>query len=142
MKRAHRVVLAIDASINLLLGLILVLAPAGTIRILGLPDAGTCFYTTVLGSVLVGIGIALLLSLKSLAGLGLLGAIAINLCGAVAVAVWLVLTPSRVSDHGRVVLWSLVVAVLGIAIAELLARPWRQSGTGESQRQKIRGTYL
>lgn len=129
MKRKHRVLLGIDASVNLLLGLILVLAPAGAIRILGLPNAGTYFYTTVLGSVLIGIGIALLLSLKSFAGLGLLGAIVINLCGAAAAAVWLLLAPSWVSDRGRAVLWLAVVVVFGIAIVELLAKPWRPSGS-------------
>ncbi len=50
------ILLTADAVVNLVLGSVLVLAPAGVIEFFGLPAAGNYFYTSVLGAVLVGIG--------------------------------------------------------------------------------------
>ena len=125
MDKTRRTILAIDAVINLLLGSALVLGPAGLIGLLGLPDGGEFFYTTVLGAVLIGIGIALLLAVRSYSGLGLLGAIAINLCGSMAVGLWLLLGPEALSSRGVAVLWAVAVGVFGMAVAELMAKPWR-----------------
>jgi hypothetical protein len=108
--------------VNLILGFVLILVPAGIARILCLPGAGSYFYAVVLGAVLIGIGVALLLSLSSPGGLGLRGAIAINLCGAAAVAVWLILTPVTLCPRGLVILWAVVAIVLGIGILELWER--------------------
>ena len=77
----QRVLLLIDAFVNLFLGAALVLAPAGVIEFFGLPAASNYFYTTVLGAVLFGIGLALMLSLRALDGLGLVGAIATTFAG-------------------------------------------------------------
>ena len=82
MTSRHRLLLALDAAVNLLLGAILLLFPAGLIALLGLPATDTHFYTSILGGVLFGIGLALLLELRGgsarIRGLGLGGAIAIN----------------------------------------------------------------
>jgi hypothetical protein len=126
--RNQRILLVVDALVNLFLGAALVLAPTGVIEFLGLPAVDNFFYTTVLGAVLVGIGLSLMFSLRSLSGLGLVGAIAINLCGATAVAGWLLLSPGIVSKRGALVLWTVTVVVYAIAIFELAAKPW---GTGE-----------
>ena len=121
-KQVHGLLLIIDAVINLLLGVGLLLAPLGTVSLLGLPDTGSYFYSTILGAVLVGIAIALVLSSRSMAGLGLSGAIAINICGATAVIVWLITSPGVLSPLGSGVLWLVALIVLGIGVAELVSK--------------------
>jgi hypothetical protein len=127
MAKTHRSLLVIDGFVNLLLGLVLVLGPTGLIGMLGLPGGGEFFYTTVLGAVLIGIGIALLLSLKEYSGLGLLGAIAVNLCGSTAVALWLLVGPRSISPLGAALLWTVAIGVFVIAVAELATKPWAKT---------------
>lgn len=122
MKGSHKTLLVIDAVVNLFLGILLLLAPIGLIDILGLPAISNTFYTTVLAGVLVGIGIALLLSLRCNDGLGLLGAIVINLCGSSALAAWLLINPDQVSKQGSIILAGIVILVLGLGLLELYAR--------------------
>ena len=85
MESKHKTLLLIDGVINLVLGILLLLFPAGIVKLLGLPYTNTNFYPGILGAVLFGIGIALLIerygALKNIRGLGLEGAIAINFCG-------------------------------------------------------------
>ena len=120
-QRTNRL-LALDAAINLVLGLCLLVLPRATIAALGLPQTGTLFYVALLGAVLTGIAIALWLERGGLGrGLGLPGAIAINLLGAGTVAVWLVRDPFDMPLRGYVVLWAVVVLVLGTAALELRA---------------------
>ncbi len=54
------VLLAIDAAINLVLGILLVFLPPSLVSLLGVPDAPR-FYSSVLGAVLLSIGLALML---------------------------------------------------------------------------------
>ena len=49
--------LVVDATINLLLGLLLVAFPAGLVEALGIPQAEPAFYPSILGAVLIGIGV-------------------------------------------------------------------------------------
>ncbi len=132
MNARRGVLLAVDGVVNLLLGLVLLLYPFGFDRLLGLPRPHGYFYTALLGAVLVGIGLALLMEWRGAAvrgkGLGLAGAIAINLCGGTALLVWLVAVPLDIPSRGHTVLWLAALAVLGIGIAELLAKPWRADG--------------
>lgn len=58
-ERHHRYLLAVDAAINAVLGLCLLAIPGWTISFFGLPKPGSYFYASVLGAVLLGIGIAL-----------------------------------------------------------------------------------
>ncbi len=78
-------VLLLDAFINVVLGLLLATFPTSLVQILGVPTTDTRFYTSVLGAILLGIGFALLIEYgrkpAQAPGLGLSGAIAINLCG-------------------------------------------------------------
>ena len=60
MSKRTKTLLTIDAIVNLLLGLILLLFPLGMADMLGAPDAGDGFYATMLGAVLFGIGLGLL----------------------------------------------------------------------------------
>ena len=56
-----RRLLLLDGLINLGLGALLVVFPDALVQALGVPPADTRFYPSVLGAVLLGIGIALLL---------------------------------------------------------------------------------
>lgn len=76
-----------------------------------------------MGGVLVGIGIALLIECfrgpSGLGGLGLGGAIAINLCGGLVLAAWLILGKLSIPLRGKVFLWALVFILLFISVVEL-----------------------
>jgi hypothetical protein len=129
MKYRHKVLLFIDGIVNLLLGIILLFFPAGLIDVLGLPPTNTYFYASILGAVIFGIGVALLLELygfpKRVRGLGLGGAIAINLCGGGALVVWLVAVPLAIPLRGQIILWIVAALVLIIGVVELVARTWK-----------------
>jgi hypothetical protein len=122
----NRGLLAVDCVINLLLGGLLLLTPAGIAEVLGLPATGVGFYPTILGAVLFGIGLALAVetgrSPASAQGLGLTGAIAINLCGGLALLAWLLFGDLQIALRGQVVLWTICVLVLAISVAELYQR--------------------
>lgn len=122
---AHGRLLIVDAAINLALGAVLLLAPMGSLPLLGVPTPTTFLFTSVLGGVLVGIGGALLVSARGLEGLGLAGAIVINVCGAVALVGWLVLADDALEPRATVTLWAIAILVLAVAALEMSARPWR-----------------
>ena len=128
MKKIHKILLTIDGIINLVLGILLLLFPLGTAELLGVPKSNLNFYPTILGAVIFGIGIALLIERfgvsRNIRGLGLGGAIAINLCGAIALLIWLVSTPFNIPPRGHVILWSIVIIVLLVGIVEIFARSW------------------
>jgi hypothetical protein len=116
----ERRLLLADAVVNLVLGALLVAYPQRLVEALGLPEVRTAFYPSILGAVLFGIGIALLLPHRGGArGLGLDGAIAINLCGAGVLAGWLVVRPGTFSGTGKATLWVVAVLVIGIGAAQL-----------------------
>ena len=129
MNKNQRALLWIDAIVNLILGLLLLLFPAGMLDLLGLPTVLHYFYTTILGAIIFGIGIALLIDLfgaaHGLRGLGLGGAIVINLCGGGALLVWLLFRPFDQPVRGYIVLWSVAIIVLGIGIVELVTKSWK-----------------
>jgi hypothetical protein len=124
MRARHKLLLVIDAGVNLLLGGLLLLFPLGIAARLGLPPADSAFYPVILGGVLFGIGLALLLEAfgegRGLRGLGMAGAIAINFCGAGVLAVWLVAVPSTLPLRGQLLLWTIAVGVLAIGLIEWL----------------------
>jgi hypothetical protein len=114
-----------DAAINLILGVLLMAFPTKLIKALGVPMADPSFYPTILGGVLFGIGLALLIECyrKSgrFVGLGLGGAIAINLCGGLVLAAWLLSDKLILPLRGQIFLWSLVVLLVGISLLEGLS---------------------
>jgi hypothetical protein len=88
-----------------------------------MPAVATTFFPNVLGGVLFGIGVALLLAWRGGAqGLGLDGAIAINLCGAGVVVGWLLIAPQAIPPRGRITLWVIALLVIGIALVEMRHR--------------------
>ena len=129
MQPKHKTFLLIDGIVNLILGILLLLFPLGIAEILGVPQAASNFYPTILGGVIFGIGIALLLEaygqLRGIRGLGLGGAIVINICGAGILALWLIFAPLNIPLRGLIILWVAAVVVLGIGIIEVLAKTWR-----------------
>ena len=128
--------LAWDAAINLVLGMLLVAFPAGVVRALGVPETEEVFYPSILGAVLFGIGIALAVEYRGVrsgrrvvGGLGLLGAVAINLCGGVVLAAWLLFGSLQLPMRGTVFLWGLVLVLVALSGAEL----WHELRKGDDR---------
>ena len=124
-----RRLLFLDAVINLVLGVLLILAvlfPTKITRFLGVPEIVGGFYASILGAVLVGIAIALIIEARrdpssSFVGLGLGGAVSINLCGGILLSVWLVFGDLQLPLRGLVFLWLLALLLIVISVAELFA---------------------
>jgi hypothetical protein len=118
--------LVTDAIINLLLGAVLLIFHTPLINALGVPDTGTAFYPSILGAVLIGIGLALLWECfrgpSRATGLGLAGAVCINLCGAIALAAWLAAGTLQLPLRGSFLLWGLVGLLAVISAVESAAR--------------------
>jgi len=129
MNKKHQFLLTIDGIANISLGLILLLLPFGLDELLGLPQSTTYFYSTILGTVILGIGIALLIErfgfVKNIRGLGIAGAIVINYCGGLTLLIWLLFFPLDIPLHGYIILWIVAVAVLFIGIAETITKSWK-----------------
>lgn len=119
----------VDSFINLALGILLLFFPTFIIQALYLPTAENNFYINILGAVLFGIGIALLLERFNnpllVSGLGVTGAIAINLCGAGALIAWLLFGNLDLSLSGSIFLWGIALIVLGIAIIKIYSESWK-----------------
>ena len=128
MEKKHEVLLTVDGVINLVLGLLLILFPLGIAEIFGVLRTNSDFYPTILGGVIFGIGIALLIERygfrKGVRGLGLGGAIAINLCGSLVLIVWLLSAPPEIPVRGHAILWSIAIIVFGVGIIEAFAKSW------------------
>jgi hypothetical protein len=128
MRSVHKTLLFIDGLVNMLLGFLLLLFPAGVIRALGLPPTNTSFYPSLLGAVLFGIGLALFLELAGrglrFRGLGLGGAIVINFLAVAVLFYWLLFGRLAIPAKGRIILWGVTIVVLVIGLVELARRSW------------------
>lgn len=101
-------------------GLLLVVAPAVTLRLLGLPRTDSSFWPRVCGALLIGIAAALFLEGTSVGhGLGLAGVAVVNLCGASLLASFLVVDRGPASRRGRVAVWLTVCALLVLSVFEI-----------------------
>jgi len=120
--RPSKILLA-DAAINLILGILLAVFPKSVVEALGVPTTDATFYPSILGAVVIGIGVALLIEYLRKptrpAGLGLHGAIAINLCGALFLVGWLLSGKLEIPVRGQVFLWGLAVVLIVISLVEL-----------------------
>lgn len=123
--RSGFILLLVDAVINLALGLLLLLFTKDLVDFFGVPPAAQTFYPNILGAVLFGIGLALLIECfrkpEGLIGLGLGGAVAINLCAGLVLAAWLIFGGLNLPLRGLVFLWALVGILVGISTFELVA---------------------
>ena len=61
LKRNHEILLTVDGIVNLGIGILLLLIPFGLAEIIGVPRSNLDFYPMLLGSVIFGIGVALLI---------------------------------------------------------------------------------
>ena len=116
--------LLVDALINLILGILLATFPRSVVDLLGVPHSDARFYPSILGAVLIGIGVALVIEYfrkpNGPAGLGLHGAIAINLCGAFLLAGWLLGGNLDIPLRGQVFLWTITAILIVISLFELV----------------------
>ena len=115
--------LLIDSVINFLLGVLLLFFPRVIIENLGIPMVKNAFYPSILGAVLIGISIALYFEWgrkkTNFVGLGTGGAIIINLCGALALSMWLLFGDLAIPLRGRIILWGLVILIIAVALLEI-----------------------
>ena len=122
MKNEEKILLIVDGVVNTLLGLVLLTFPFGSGEILGLPKSENNFYPMILGAVLLGIGIALFIEVKYFykgkRGLGLDGAIVINMVAGVALILILIFGQPNVSTTGLIILWIVGLSVLIIGFVE------------------------
>ena len=129
MEQKHKILLVIDGIINLILGLLLLLFPLGIAHIFGVPESDLNFYPSILGAVIFGIGVALIIEVygapKGIRGLGLGGAIAINLCGAGVLFAWLLLKQFEIPFRGQIILWSIALIVILVGIIELITKSYK-----------------
>lgn len=92
---------------------------------LGVPKAESSFYPNILGGVFVGIALALLIEFfnksdRITSGLGLLGAIVINLCGGIILIIWLLFGDLGLPLRGSVFLWILAFVLIVLSSIELI----------------------
>jgi len=112
--------LELDGFGNILLGLPLVFYPKGVTRLLVISSGEATFYPIILGAVFIGIGIALLVQRyhPSLKGLGLTGAMIINLTFGLALMSWLISKGAEMTSFGNLLLWLLVAVLVGLSLIE------------------------
>jgi hypothetical protein len=117
-------ILLVDAIINLLLAILLLIFTNKIVYFLGVPSATLHFYPNILGAVLFGIGIALMIEYyrkpASIVGLGLGGAVAINLCGGIVLAAWLMFGNLHLPIRGKIFLWVLAFILLFVSGFEII----------------------
>jgi len=125
--------LMVDAGINFILGVLFLLTipfPEQISQFFGVPKVANSFYPSILGAVLFGIGIGLVLESyrskpEQLVGLGLGGAIAINLCGGAVLIGWLIFGDLHLPLRGMVILWSIGLILITISGFELIVHARR-----------------
>ena len=119
-----RIVLLIDASINFILGILLLTFSPFIVQLLGVPSADNHFYPTILGGIFMGITIALVFEAfkkqNNVTGLGLVGAVCINISGGLVLLFWLLFGHLELPLKGFVFLWTLDILLLVISSVELI----------------------
>ena len=106
--------------------MLLIAYSARLAEFLGVPVIESAFYPNILGGVLIGIALALLAETiskrsQSATGLGLFGAILINLCGGVVLLFWLLFGDLNLPLKGDIFLWGLDLLLIIISSLELLS---------------------
>jgi hypothetical protein len=111
----------IECLFKLSVGVMLMLGPRVLARVLGLPPAESPFWPRVLGGLLTGVAAAAFIEvkLKAGSGLGLGGAIGINLAGVAILVSLLILGQTGPHRRGRAVLWILSGVLATLALVEI-----------------------
>ena len=118
-----KTLLLIDSIINLFLGIVLLAYSKPVVELFGLPKSDFYFYPNILGAILFGIGISLIIEYKrksEFIGLGLGGAISINISGGIVLFIWLVSGRMVLPIQGYIILWILDILLFGISFFELI----------------------
>jgi hypothetical protein len=122
VKKEDKILLLIDSIVNIAIGIILLCYPLGTGDYLDLPKSDNNFYPVILGAVIFSIGIALFIERKyyerGIRGLGIEGAITINIIASSALIIFLVFSNLNVSIIGLIILWFIGILVFIIGVAE------------------------
>jgi hypothetical protein len=117
------VLLFLNAILYLALGFLLLLFPFGLVSALGVALPGATFYASMLGAVLLGVGLALLVERSrgtlGFPGLGINGAILVNICCAATLGIWLFYKSLNLLQIGYILLWALVAGIVTITLAEI-----------------------
>jgi hypothetical protein len=128
----NNLLLFVDAIVNLLLGILLMPASVPLADFLGVPTVEPGFYPSILGAVLFGIGIALLIEVfkknRIMTGLGLYGAVAINIVGGIVLAFWLLFKNLNLPLRGQIFLWILVAVLFILSGVEFFLERRKQKG--------------
>ena len=117
-----KILILIDCIINLFLGIVLLAYSNPVVKFFGLPETDLRFYPNILGAILFGIGLALLIEYRrndEFIGLGLGGAITINMLGGTVLFFWLIWGNLSIPIQGSIILWVLFVLLVGISALEL-----------------------
>ena len=117
-----KTLLFIDAVINIFLGVVLLAYSEPVIKFFGLPETSLTFYPNILGAILFGIGIALIIEYRrknEFIGLGLGGAISINILGGIVLFLWLAFGQLNIPIRGLFILWTLDFILIAISLLEL-----------------------
>ena len=114
----------IDAIINLVLGVLLLAFSPKLVNFLGVPFTDNFFYPNMLGAILFGIAVALTIEAfrthnNRFTGLGLFGAISINMSGSLVLLLWLIFGRLNLPVKGLLFLWVLDILLLVISSIEL-----------------------
>ena len=111
----------IEFVVKLASGAVLALAPKLLARITGLPPAESPFWPRLLGGILIGIAVAALVEVrfKSSIGLGLAGAVSVNVAAAATIGSLLILGQGGSSRRGRFALWLAAAGLLILALVEI-----------------------
>ncbi len=119
-----KITLLIDALINAILGILLLAFNRGLSEFLGVPYSESFFYPNILGAIFIGITIALVVEAfrkkPAYTGLGLVGAVCINMCGGLVLFLWLVFGNLHLPLRGSIFLWILSILLLVISGVELI----------------------
>jgi len=129
--------LAIDAFVNFTLGLTFIFYPQLIVTLIGVEISALSTVINILkatiaifGGVLTGIGIALLLESlhrpKGLVGLGLGGAVVINLCGGIVLSGWLIFGNLVIPKLMLVLLWILLAILVVLSVIEIYIHVQKQ----------------
>lgn len=111
----------IEFLVKLASGATLVLVPRTLARVAGLPPAESSFWPRLLGGILIGIAVAALVEVrfKSSIGLGLAGAVSVNVATAATLGSLLILGQAGPSRRGRFALWLAAAGLLILALVEI-----------------------
>ena len=126
--------LLIDASINLILGVLLLAYSPKLVDFLGVPNTDNFFYPNILGAIFIGITFALIIEAyrkqsDRFVGLGLIGAISINLCGGLVLLLWLLFGRLNLPLKGLIFLWVLDILLLVVCSIEFIIDFKRKDST-------------